>query len=200
MNIERLGRAPPPSLACGAAPGSGDGAYPPPCPDGETGWQSTGVALPGPSDKEVTLLPEIQPSFVNRRFPLLLLVCGWPQSRSRRRSGCRTCPGPAGQGGTSLAPKDRHRLRRAGPNPAPHMALAVIVPSAANFVLQPRAVPAVPIPRAARRNRARREGEQGRRLVRAGAGVSPVAAGLGVSINLFFRLPEFSHSRLKLKG
>lgn len=87
MTMERLGQPPPPSPACGAAPGAGDGADAPPCPDGEKGWQSSGVALPGPSDKEPALLPEIQPSFVNRRFPLLLLACGWPHSRSQRCSG-----------------------------------------------------------------------------------------------------------------
>lgn len=79
MNIERLGQTPPPSPTCGAAPGPGDRA------DGETGWQSSGVASPGPSDKKPALLPEKQPSFVNRRCSLLL-ACGWPQSRSRRCS------------------------------------------------------------------------------------------------------------------
>lgn len=68
---------------------------------------------------------------------------------------------------------------------------------------EPGAVPAVPIPPAARRDRAQGDGEQVRGLVRAGAGAAgaaPVAAGLRVSVNRFFRLSEFSHSRLKLKG
>lgn len=44
--------------------------------------------------------------------------------------------------GTAL---DRHRdrLRGAGPDPEPHTALAAILPSAANFVRQLKAVPAV---------------------------------------------------------
>lgn len=84
-NTERLGQPPPPSSAFRAAAGAGDGAGAPPCPDGETGWQSPGVALPGPSDKKPALLPEIQPSFVNRLFPLLL-ARDWPHSRSQGRA------------------------------------------------------------------------------------------------------------------
>lgn len=39
--------------------------------------------------------------------------------------------------------RDRDRFCRAGPDPAPHTALAAILPSAANFARQLKAVPAV---------------------------------------------------------
>lgn len=68
-----------------AAPGAGDGVESPPFPDGETGCHRPGVALPGPSDKEPALQPEIEPSFVNRA--LLLPARGCPKAGGRDAPG-----------------------------------------------------------------------------------------------------------------
>lgn len=124
-----------------AAPSAGDGVDSPPCPDGETGWPRLGVALPGPSDKEPALLPEIQPYFVNR-IPLLLPPVAGPETGARDAPGEGCAWGRRYETVTALD-RDRDRLRRAGPDPAPHTALAAILPSAANFARQLRAVPAV---------------------------------------------------------
>lgn len=86
MNIERLGQRPPPSSACGLLPVLGTVWIPRRAPTVKRGGRDPGVALPSPGDKEPALLPEIEPSFVNR-IPLLLPACGWPQSRSQRRPG-----------------------------------------------------------------------------------------------------------------
>lgn len=131
-----VGQPRPPSPA---APGAGDGVHSPPCPDGGTGCQRLGVALPGPGDKEAALQPEIQPSFVNC-IPLLPPGAG-PAARARDApgGGCARAGRHRGDGDTP-GPRGE-RARRAGAEP--HTALAAILPSAANFARRLRAVPAL---------------------------------------------------------
>lgn len=101
-----------------AAPGAGDSVDSPLCPDGEMGWQRLGVALTYPSDKDPALLPEIQPSFVNR-IPLLLSPVADPEASARDALGEGCAWGRRYETVTALD-RDQDWLRRAGPDPAPH--------------------------------------------------------------------------------
>lgn len=196
MNIELLGQPPSPSSACGLLPVLGTVWTHRRAPTVKRGGRDPGSPCPDLASKSRPCCQKYSP----------LSLTAFPSSSSPPvagpKAGVSDAPGEGctwdGRHDTMTAlDRDRDRLRRAGPDPAPHTALAAIPPSAANFARQLGAVPAVLILE-----------ESGTRGWRAGSGAVTGRGwscrgrpgGRRVSLNHFFRLLEFSHSRLKLKG
>lgn len=136
MNIERLGQPPPPSRRAGLLPLLGMVQPPRRAPTAKRGDKAPESFCPVPATKSRPCCQKYSP---------LSLTAASPSSSSSPVAGPKAGDAP-GEGyawgrrhKAVPAPYAEHRdgLPRTGPNPAPHIVLAVILPDAANFNRQP---------------------------------------------------------------
>lgn len=192
MTIERLGQPPPPSSACELLPVLGTVWTPRRAPTVKRGGRDPGSPCPVLARKSRPCCQKYIPLSLNA-FPSSSPPVAGPKAGARDAPGEGCAWGRRHKTVTALD-RDRDRLRRAGPDPAPHRALAAILPSRCQLCPAAQGCPCRLHPGGI--------GHRGMesRFGALRAGAASVAAGLKVSINHFFRVLEFSHSRLKLKG
>lgn len=141
MNIERLGQPPPPSSACGLLPVLRTVCTPRRAPTVKRGGRDPGSPCPVLATKSRPCCQKNSPLSLTA-FPSSSLPVAGPKAGARDAPG-EGCTWDGRHDTVTALDRDRDRLRRAGPDPEPHTALAAILPSAANFARQLGAFPDV---------------------------------------------------------